>query len=158
MAQRSTQRTDPSQPPDDRTYSPEVTSFEQSPGSSQCSAGQIFPFHASFIIILEFPPDVKRKFLIFSDFQRNFRCRPGRRSSGCFGRSLLPPPGGKTRPVLTADGGPALRPALLFRVCFPLSGRRLSRLRPSRCRWCTSSRTQGTRPRCRSAPGACSGR
>jgi len=43
MAQRSTQRTDPSQPPDYRTYSPEVTSFEQSPGSSQYSPGAVLP-------------------------------------------------------------------------------------------------------------------
>ena len=72
MAQRSTQRTDPSQPPDYRTYSPEVTSFEQSPGSSQCCMGMAWPFHASLIIIKEIPTNVKRNFSVFYKIMQIF--------------------------------------------------------------------------------------
>ena len=65
MARRSTLRTDFSQPPDDRTYSPEVTSFEQSPGSSQFrGAGRSLPV-AYLPIIKENSPSVKREFDVF---------------------------------------------------------------------------------------------
>ena len=72
MAQRYTQRTD-SQPPDDRTYSPEVTSFEQSPGSSQFrGAGRSLPV-AYLPIIKENSPSVKREFDVFYENSRFFR-------------------------------------------------------------------------------------
>ncbi len=45
LPQRYTQRkTEAVQPPDDRTYSAEVTDFSQSPASSQCA--HTFPIHA----------------------------------------------------------------------------------------------------------------
>ena len=70
MAQRYTQRTD-SQPPDDRTYSPEVTSFEQSPGSSQCRA-RISPLVTDLLIIIDSSSFVKKNFSVFYKFFKIF--------------------------------------------------------------------------------------
>ena len=59
-------RTDLSQPPDYRTYSPEVTSFEQSPGSSRSRGAEDVLSAACPYIIIENSPRVKRNFTGFS--------------------------------------------------------------------------------------------
>lgn len=70
MAQRSTQRTDPSQPPDYRTYSPEVTSSLSNLPVHRSSALLGFLSHADLLIIKEKCAVVKR---IFSVFYKNLQ-------------------------------------------------------------------------------------
>ena len=102
MARRSTLRTDFSQPPDDRTYSPEVTSFEQSPGSSQFrGAGRSLPV-AYLPIIKENSPSVKREFEVFYENSRFFRF-------SVFSLSPCPAPP-SAADVIDGTGGPRAAP------------------------------------------------
>ena len=107
-------------------------------------AGRNAALCASLIIIKENLPDVKPIFSVFYEIMKIFLA--ARNFSQIFRNSAdNRPVFGSRRPP--KKGGGAL-PSSLFVV---------NRPRPSRCRWCTSCRTRGRRPRCRSAPGACSG-
>ncbi len=96
MAIYATHRT--SQPPDDRTYSPEVTSSRSNLPVHRSAAGRVFPFHASLIIIKDFPRNVNRNFYVFYEILKIF---------------LGAPPGRGDCPV--RDGEWA-GPALVFRA------------------------------------------
>ena len=163
MAQRSTQRTDFSQPPDYRTYSPEVTSLRSNlPVHRSCAHWACDVPVAYLTIIKEKSPVVKGIFSVFHEIFRTFSAVPHRYQKIAVLSAVFQ--GFRVKQLLFAP--------ILCQIA--IAGRRnnsggllLSRSgradsfnkpRPSRCRWCTSCRTRGTRPRCRSAPAACSGR
>ena len=107
-------------------------------------AGRNAALCASLIIIKENLPDVKPIFSVFYEIMKIFLAAWN--FSQIFRNSAdNRPVFGSRRPPKTGGGSPLL--------LYPL----FNKPRPSRCRWCTSCRTRGRRPRCRSAPGACSG-
>ena len=108
-------------------------------------AGQAFPH--SHYIIKEIIPDVKRNFSVFYKISKIFLAGGKSRWIFRFLANLRWKPGANAPP-----------PEKRRRACALLPAASISRPRPSRCRWCTLCRTRGTRPRCRSAPAACSGR
>ncbi len=141
MAIYATHRT--SQPPDYRTYSPEVTSSRSNLPVHRSSTRRCVSSRADSLIIKENFLDVKRILSVFYKIFQIFLAM-----DIChFSRDIA----GVIRP----------RPLKKFRQ----KGERLSPLprkinmqRPSKYRWCTSCRTQGTRPQCRSGSAACSGK
>ena len=100
--------------------------------------------HASFIIIKENLANVKPIFSVFYENMKIFL-------EGWIFFQFFRNFGGKP-PVSSPFGPPKKRGGALPSSLFVLN-----KPRPSRCRWCTSCRTRGRCPRCRSAPGACSG-
>ena len=68
MARRSTLRAGPSQPPDYRTYSPEVTSLRSNLPVHRSVSRQEQPYHADLIIISDILSDVKAFFSVFHNF------------------------------------------------------------------------------------------
>ena len=106
------------------------------------------PPHSPFII-KENVPDVKRIFSVFYKIPKIFLAT--KNTNVC---------GGKTPSSVVS-----LRTSVLRQFSLPKTGRAhalpagilLNKPHPSKYRWCTSCRTRGTRPRCRSGPAACSG-
>jgi len=160
MAWRSTQRTDPSQPPDYRTYSPEVTSSRSNlPVHRIAAADILFPRGLPYNI--RKPSRCQENFLKFFYFFESF----------FKGNSYSAE---KTRNVCKTASTKSF-----FCLFFPFDAKiatcsnsvpekkegrcppfliLFSKRRPSKYRWHTSCRTRGRCPLRRSAAEACSGR
>ena len=144
MAWRSTQRTDLSQPPDYRTYSPEVTSSRSNLPVHRSAAGRVFPFHASLIIIKDFPRNVNRNFYVFYEILKIFLgAPPGRGDRAASARGMHHPGAGGSRlkGVGTGDRAASARgmhPPFSFWRPKKRTGRARSK-RKNAARWASAS-------------------
>ena len=89
MARRSTLRAGPSQPPDYRTYSPEVTSLRSNLPVHRSVCAQKGFHHADLIIISDIQRNVKTFFSVFHSFFEIFLAVRGCTRQ----RGKCPPPG-----------------------------------------------------------------
>ncbi len=164
-------RTESSQPPDDRTYSPEVTSSRSNlPVHRICKRLRVFyaPSRAYPHIIKENPLVVKGIFSYFSKIFQKISCWCTNRSLAEFASADAKKSNRNFRRRVRRKFHRSAHAVCDRRECMERAANplvqnpqildeTLSTLHPNIYPWCTPCRTRGICPRCRTAPAACSG-